>query len=76
MSELINGHSIEEWAKEIAYRISDECFLVVPHPEATTLLETWLRNNPKVVIAMIGTDFIEEDYFETDETVCGGWDEL
>ena len=64
--DSINGVSVSDWAREIAYRVGDECFGVIPHPESTNLLETWLINNPKIVEAMVGTEIIEDDYFETE----------
>jgi hypothetical protein len=63
----INGVALEEWANATALRISDEwhsdCI------EAKTLLNKSLTlafiNTPEALLPLIGTEIIEETYFES-----------
>jgi hypothetical protein len=63
------GHSLNEWAKAISIRISDEwqgnnCDNKDDVNLLQKVLENSLKNNPDSCKELIGTTIIEEDYFE------------
>ena len=64
----LNEPTTSDWAKAIANRISDEWAGKEYFSEDANLIceifTQLLVNNPTVIISMVGTGIIEEDYFE------------
>jgi len=69
MKSIYLGHSISQWAKAIATRISDEWDGNTKENEEDVIilqkvLENSLKKNPNNCKQLIGTTIIEEDYFD------------
>lgn len=65
--ETIHGRSVQEWAEAISLRLLDDNGIGPDNPAYHLmyyLLSVGLVDRPGMVKALIGTEIIEEDYFE------------